>query len=321
MDVLADVLATTGFRGVLLAQLRSNGSSWGCSLDQVDTAGFHVIADGACWLRVAGREPLQLVPGDVLLLPRGAPHELVGAPDAEAEPFSRAAARQPANLREVVDLGGTGPQVRVICGKFEYATTAANHPVLSVLPEVIHVPGMAADPELQGVVRFLANESTSAQPGSRSVATRLTEVLFVLTVRHWLTRAEARDAGPSWLTALSDEQIGAALNLMHGRPAEDWSVDSLGRAVAMSRPAFARRFKTVVGTTPLAYLSRIRTDQAARLLRETDHSLAAIADTVGYHSEFTFSRAFTRERGTSPGRYRRAMRASTSSEAPLASGG
>ena len=108
-----------GFRGVLLAQLRSNGSSWGCSLDQVDTAGFHVIADGACWLRVAGREPLQLVPGDVLLLPRGAPHELVGAPDAEAEPFSRAAARQPANLREVVDLGGTGPTVRVICGKFE----------------------------------------------------------------------------------------------------------------------------------------------------------------------------------------------------------
>ena len=211
---------------------------------------------------------------------------------------------------EVIDLGAAasdavGAQVRVVCGKFEYAAPADRHPVLSVLPEVVHVPGMAADPQLQGVVRLLANESRNGQPGSRSVATRLTEVLFVLAVRNWIAMAGDTSECPSWLTALRDPRIGTALSLMHETPEQEWSVESLAREVAMSRPAFARHFKSVVGTPPLAYLSGIRLDRAAQLLRDTDDSLGAIAQAVGYTSEFTFSRAFTRERGTAPGRYRR----------------
>ena len=305
MDVLADALTSTGFEGVLLNQVRSGGSDWGCALDQLDTAGFHLVAEGACWIRVADRPPLQLVSGDVLLLPRGTAHELLGNPEAQAQPYARLEADHLREREGVVDLGGEGPTARVVCGKFRYATPAATHPVLSVLPEAVHVPGMAADPQLQGVVRLLAAESVNGRPGSRAVATRLTEVLFVLTVRNWLDRTDGDDAGPSWLTALRDPRIGTALSLMHDQPHEDWTVESLARTVAMSRPAFARQFKTTVGTTPLAYLSQVRLNQAARLLRETDDPIPAIAHNVGYTSEFAFSRAFTRERGVAPGRYRR----------------
>ncbi|MFE0104564.1 cupin domain-containing protein [Streptomyces sp. NPDC059009] len=306
MDVLADVLTTTGFSGVLLAQLRSHGSEWGCGLDRLDTAGFHLIAEGTCWLRTADAPPLQLVSGDVALLPRGVPHQLTGDPEQQAVPYTELAAAHPPGRDNVVELGGSGPVVRVVCGKFQYHGDTSRHPVLSALPEVIHVPGMSADPELQGVVRLLAAETSQERPGAQAVATRLTDVLFVQVIRAWLDRTGADDTGQrSWLTALRDPRIGAALSLMHEAPHRPWTVETLARDVAMSRPAFARQFKTLVGATPLAYLSRLRIDLAARLLRETDRLVSDIAEAVGYTSEFAFSRAFSRELGVPPGRYRR----------------
>ncbi|MER6998571.1 AraC family transcriptional regulator [Streptomyces sp. NPDC000410] len=308
MDVLADVLATTGFKGVLLAQLRSRGSGWGCGLDQSGTAGFHLIAEGTCWLRTAGQPPLQLVPGDVVLLPRGEPHQLTGDPDAPAVPYAELEAAHPADRDGIVDLGGDGPTVRIVCGKFTYDGDASQHPVLSALPPLMHVPGMSADPELQGIIRLLVAETTRDRPGARAVAARLTDVLFVQVIRAWLDRvgSDPQIAPRSWLTALRDPRIGTALSLIHEEPEQPWTVESLARAVSMSRPAFARQFKALVRDSPLAYLSRVRISLAARLLRETDERVADIGEAVGYTSEFTFSRAFARERGLPPGRYRRA---------------
>lgn len=306
MDVFADVLAATGFRGVLLPQLRSSGASWGCAVDQLGTAGFHLIAEGACWLRTADMPPMQLVSGDVVLLPRGTAHQLTGAPLADAVPFADLEAAHPPGGEGVVDLGGDGPTVRVVRGKFPYAGDSSGHPILSALPEVVCVPGMSADPQLQSIIRIIAAETTGGRAGSLTVATKLTEVLFVLAVRACIERADqAAVKGPSWLTALSDPRIGAALSLMHEAPHRDWTVETLANTIAMSRPAFARRFKAIVGTTPLAYLSRVRIDHAARLLRDTDDPVGHIAQNVGYQSEFAFSRAFSREHGIAPGRYRR----------------
>ncbi|MCX5199192.1 AraC family transcriptional regulator [Streptomyces sp. NBC_00249] len=315
MDVLADVLATTGINGVLLAQLRSRGPGWGCALEQQSTAGFHLVAEGTCWLRVAGQPPLQLVPGDVVLLPRGEPHSLVGAPEESAVPYADLEAAHPPGREGVVDLGGVGAVVRIVCGKFSYEGDTTRHPVLSALPAVIHVPGMSADPELQGVIRLLIAETTRTRPGARVVAARLTDVLFVQVIRAWLDLADAdADAGTgsrqrSWLTALRDPRIGAALSLVHETPQAPWTVEGLAREVAMSRPAFARQFRELVGAAPLAYVSRLRVDRAARLLRETDDLVGDIGEAVGYASEFTFSRAFSRELGIAPGRYRRAAQA------------
>ena len=49
---------------------------------------------------------------------------------------------------------------------------------------------------------------------------------------------------------------------------------------------------------------------AARLLRTSDASLQTIAGRVGYSSEYAFSKAFKRELGLAPARYRRQPRAS-----------
>ena len=73
----------------------------------------------------------------------------------------------------------------------------------------------------------------------------------------------------------------------------------------LSRAAFARRFHALVGVPPLAYLTHWRMSTAARLLRESDLSLATVAARIGYGSEFAFAKAFKRAHGHAPGGYRR----------------
>ncbi len=67
---------------------------------------------------------------------------------------------------------------------------------------------------------------------------------------------------------------------------------------------FARRFIALTGR-PLTYLSLWRMTIAARLLRESDAPLSAVAKQIGYAWEFAFANAFKREYGIAPGRYRR----------------
>lgn len=94
---------------------------------------------------------------------------------------------------------------------------------------------------------------------------------------------------------------------MKSDPARRWTVASLARAAGLSRAPFARRFRQATGKSPLRWLTEHRLDVArARLLR-TDLALAAIANEVGYGSEFAFSKAFKRLLGVAPGTFRREM--------------
>jgi AraC-like DNA-binding protein len=96
--------------------------------------------------------------------------------------------------------------------------------------------------------------------------------------------------------------------LLHERPAEQWTVDSLAREVHLSRATLARRFAEVVGEPPLTYLARWRMHLAAQRLKYSTDTVGTIAREVGYTSEYAFNRAFARHRGQPPGRYRRLAR-------------
>ena len=98
------------------------------------------------------------------------------------------------------------------------------------------------------------------------------------------------------------------------RRSRSWTVEPLAAATGVSRARLARRFLATVGDTPAAHLTRWRMDLAAQRLRNSDDTVAAIARSVGYGSEYAFSRAFTRSRGIPPGRYRTHSRPSDGSE-------
>jgi transcriptional regulator GlxA family with amidase domain len=119
-------------------------------------------------------------------------------------------------------------------------------------------------------------------------------------------------------TPAERDPVDRALALMASRAGESWTVAILARAAGLSRAAFARQFHKRFGMSPMRYLADLRMREAARLLSETDATLALIAAEVGYESEFAFSRAFKRHSGEAPGTYRRKQRTSRTTVARAA---
>jgi AraC-like DNA-binding protein len=86
---------------------------------------------------------------------------------------------------------------------------------------------------------------------------------------------------------------------------QQWSVAQLARTVGMSRTLFMARFTSLVGHPPIRFLTKLRLSQSAGYLTTSNQTVYAIAHRVGYETEASFSKAFKREFGVSPGTYRR----------------
>lgn len=268
-----------------------------------------MVTRGSCFLGVDEQEPsVPLVGGDFVLLSAPRNYSLRNSPDATLRPIeeviSEAAFR---HSRLIRFIEGGGPRTSLIAGCFTFATPESEWLARS-LPPIIHVssPGAHSPQWFQSTLQFVEVEITQDQPGATAVVDRLAEVLFVHALRTHISIAN-RHESPSWLRALSDPQIAMALGMMHSEPDQPWTVTELGRAVSMSRSAFAARFKELVGVTPLDHLTEWRMVRAAGLLREKPSmKLEAVAAAVGYESESAFGRVFRRQFGVSPASYRRA---------------
>lgn len=307
MDPLADVLDLSRVSGALMANVRAR-APWGLELPPRTGASFHAITSGTAWLRAGDGEPLQLMPGDVFLLPTGTGHLLSSEPDGRCIPFDTSLKEQLMTPEGDLELGGSGGATTFVCAAFDYDLDVAE-PLMSRLPPLILVP---ADPVagrgIAAIVELLAMEVGSRRPGSRAATARLIDMLLIAVIRRWLDR-QAGGETPSWLRALRDPVIARVLALLHERPAEPWTVAALAREVHLSRATLARRFAELVGEPPLSYLAGWRMHLAAQRLRYTTDSVETIAGQVGYTSEFAFNRAFSRHRGQPPGRYRRLTQA------------
>ena len=310
MDALADVLEVARVSGSVLAHVQAH-EPWGLDLALANGAAFHAVTAGSVWLEVDGEPAQRLMPGDVVLLPTpGLRHLLLSAPGVAArryDPDLKAEFITPAG--DLV-IPGHGSPSRFLCAGFSYDNELA-HPLLSLLPPVLHVSAADEGPEtpLQSTLRLLMGELSRHQIGSEAAVERLIEVLFVHVIRSWLDTS-SDSTPPSWLTGLRDAVVARALGLLHSQPERPWTVDELAAAVHVSRSTLVRRFNNLVGEPPAAYLTRWRMELAARLLRESEQSVGRISNLVGYTSEFAFSRAFSKHRGEPPGRYRKRIKSS-----------
>lgn len=299
MDVLTDVLAVAAVRGSVAATVAAGGR-WGLQLAAVPGAAFHAIAAGTAVLTVEGRAPLALFAGDVVLLPGGVPHVLAATPDAPVRPFDHEAAE----LAGSVGIGEPPMTTRILCASYRH-DRAATLATFSLLPDVVHVPGIDAPPALRSCLALLGDELARPGPGAPAVLDHVVNVLLVQLLRVHLA---AGGRPPSWLRGLADPVTRAALTELHADPARSWTVEALARCVGVSRATLARRFMTEVGHAPGDYLTTWRLELAARRLRTGDDPVGAVAHGVGYRSEYAFNRAFARRHGIPPGRYRAAAR-------------
>jgi len=267
---------------------------------------YHYVVEGELHIRVEGEngEGLVLGAGDVVLLPRNDLH-LMGS-DLRLQPVAGSDIIRPPKDGGLFSIhhGGAGERTRIVCG-FLGCASAKGNPVLSTLPSLLQLnveQGGAAE-WIRSTFRYAAEEVSAGRPGSETVLAKLSELLFVESVRRY---AEALPDGQTgWLAGLRDPYVARALALLHRDIARPWNVDDLGREVGLSRSALADRFIRLIGVPPMHYLASWRMQVATQQLRNTSASLAQVAEMVGYNSEAAFSRAFKKAFGTAPATWRR----------------
>jgi AraC-like DNA-binding protein len=285
VDLLSDIIGVMR-TGRPSANRMRVASPWSYRFAPYDGAGFHVVVRGSGWLLTANGDPVQLGPGDVVLLPAGHGHVLSD---------SREAARPVPFESAVADPSGS---VELLCGKYRL-DRRRTHPLLAALPDVVHLPAHLGDhSHLRGALDLLAAETTARRPGRDAALAGLLDLLLVYMIRAWFD-----DHGHlGWPRALRDPAVTAVLEAMHGAPGRSWRIEDLAAEAGLSRTTLTRKFTDLVGEAPMTYLTHWRMTLAARLLGETDLGLAAIGRRVGYASPFAFSHAFKREFGVAPGR-------------------
>ncbi len=274
---------------------------------------YHLIARGSCWGHAVGQEPVALGEGDLILFPRGDAHVLSSAPGMRETPDLARFARPSSRLPLFYEFGGGGPErARIVCC-FLGCDERPYNPLLDALPAVIHLSAAPPDTRngwLATLLGIALAESGAPRPGGENVLARLSELIFVETIRRHLETLPASETG--WLSALRDSAVGEALAVLHGEPTEPWTVEGLARLVGLSRSVFAERFTALVGHAPMQYLALWRMQLASRLLLEGGQ-VAAVAAAVGYESETAFIRAFKKRVGQAPAAWRRGV-------SPLAEG-
>jgi AraC-like DNA-binding protein len=305
-DQLGDGLHLLRFTGALYCRAELS-APWGVEFPELDGyMTLPVVLSGRCILEV-GDDRYPLEAGSAALITRGTPHRLLSTADASATPLFDIPAEQLSDTYEHMRFGGGGERTQIA-----YAAMQVDAPLtarlIAELPDVIRVD--AWDDGEAGafgaVLRLLAREAETIEPGGEAVMTRLADVLVIQILRRWLRSA---DAATGWLAALRDPQVGHAIGRMHAHPDDEWTLVRLARVASMSRSAFAERFTTLVGESPMRYLAGWRLDQARAQLAGTNDPISAISTRVGYTSEAAFSRAFKRHHGVTPGAVRRAATA------------
>jgi len=152
-----------------------------------------------------------------------------------------------------------------------------------VLPRILHLAAGHAGDWVARVIDQAVAESSSPRPGGDAVLERLAEMMFVDAARRYLDALPEDATG--WLAGLRDRFVGKALERMHAEPDHAWSVEELAHEVGLSRSALHQRFMHYLGQPPMQYLASWRIQLGARLLRESNRTVAAIALDTGYDSE------------------------------------
>jgi len=321
MDVLSEVLRAVRLTGAVFFDINA-AAPWAVAspdTQEIRTRvmptsehlmSFHLVMEGAGWIEAdrLGEAPRALEPGDVILMPRGDPHYLSSDPGVRVPPklgdFYRPQDRQLPFRVSVAGDGSAG--IRIVCGYFG-CDAAPFNPLLEAMPRLTIIKSGPDCGRLASTfIAAALTEGGKERPGGETILARLSELMLVQAIRLYIEALPETAEG--WLSGLRDPMVGRALQLIHGAPARDWTIESLARSAGVSRSVLAERFARLVGHPPMAYLARWRMQLAAHALQEPGASISAIAADVGYESEAAFNRAFKRVVGMPPGSWRRARR-------------
>jgi AraC-like DNA-binding protein len=271
---------------------------------------YHLLIDGDGFVEMEDGQSVVLTPGDVVIFPHGDPHHMSSGKGTRP-PFPNYGINPKIKARDLSPLraGGGGAVSRFVCG-YMTCDPHLSRPILNGLPPVfkVNVRTDSSGHWLETSIMHLVDEAVSGRVGSEAMLAKLSEALFVDTLRRYVDGLPEQHSG--WLAGARDPVVGRSLALLHGRVAHPWTIADLADEVGISRSALVERFSRYLSEPPMTYLTRWRLQLAAESLKKTSRGVADIAADIGYESEAAFSRAFKREFGQPPGQYRSDQRGS-----------
>jgi len=276
---------------------------------------YHLVVEGSARASIQGEPDVDLSPGDLVVFPHGDPHRLSGG--SGTNPVDAAAVLRKIATRDLSPMhaGGGGATTRFVCGYLTFDPLLCG-PILESLPPMLKV-NIRTDRSghwLEQSILHLLDEAASDRAGSDAMLAKLSEALFVDTLRRYVTGLPDQTIG--WLAGARDPVVGKSLALLHRRAHHPWTIAGLAAEVGVSRSVLAERFTRYLSDPPIAYLTGWRLRLAAQALTSSPKGVADIAAAVGYESEAAFNRAFKRAFGVPPARYRRQSRKPGSSTGP-----
>ena len=302
-DILADVLKVgeLGSRVVCRPKLPA---PWGLVFDPKNQAMFHIIKKGSClFYENKDADPITLLQGDLIFIPKRNYYQIKSSEEVEAVNLSEELSR----LSKITDTKNK-QMTNMICGAYELKSNMSL-PFFSLLPKYFHLTSeqINSSAELSSIVQILRKEDSDKNIGGELIIARLLDILLILIVRVWLETSNDESIG--WLLGTLDTEIGEVLSIIHERPQERITIESLAKETAMSRTKLLNKFTKLVGISPIQYLTNWRIDLSKQLLTSTDLSIFEISNSVGYESEASFGRVFKKIEKMPPGQYRKSFMA------------
>lgn len=302
-DPLGEALHSVRMTGTFYCRSELT-APWGIDMPPMENClMFHVVTSGGCWVEVEKGKKRYLSAGDFILVPHGKGHVLKSDDETVVKNIFDIHRELVSPRYELLHYGGGGEETHLICGAVCMEDETARR-VVKMLPETIVVQATAPENEwMLGTIRMMAAEARAMRPGGDTIITRVSDILVVQAIRHWIENDPSAKTG--WLGALQDEQVGKAIAYVHRYPTHPWTVQNLAETVGISRSAFAAKFMDLVGEPPMQYVRHWRFQVASTWLRETNLSIGEMAEKLNYQSEAAFNRAFKAFVGKTPGAVRR----------------
>ena len=331
MDAFSEILAAMKLKGATYFRAEFSSPWCVCSPSSKELVSilapeaphlliYHLVVEGRALARLREGKWLGLEAGDVVVFPHGDPHELFSDERAHNDVTSAVFNKMLAHDLRPLQAGGGGENTRFVCG-YMVCDPFICRPILEGLPRIMKV-NLRTDRSghwLENSILHLADEATSHRAGSDAMLAKLSEALFVETLRRYIAGLPEEQTG--WFAGARDPIVGKSLAILHSRVNHPWTIADLAKEVGLSRSSLVERFSRFLSVPPMTYLTRWRLQSAARSLTTTPRGTADIAADVGYESEAAFNRAFKREFGLPPARYRREAKKPTrsSKQTPMSS--
>ena len=279
MDVLSTVLKTVKLEGAMFYNAEFSApwsfrSPPSCQVapylksESRHVIIYHLLTHGRAYANVEGGPRVLLSAGDIVVFPHGDAHIMGNGRDVEPRDNARTLQEILAQGLKPARMGGGGEITRFVCG-YLVCDLQLSKAFLGGLPPIfkVNIGSDGSGQWLENSIRYAVERAVASQTGSEIVVAKLSEALFVETLRRYVDHLPPGQTG--WLAGARDPDVGNALALVHRQPSDPWTIAELARQVGVSRSVLAERFRHFLGVPPMAYLTRWRLQCEARRFRLT----------------------------------------------------